>query len=572
MGSVELGRYFSVVALVATLLVGGCVEAKQYTPPPPSVPVLRLPRNDAYLESLNAASLRPRFSWDASTGVSNEITYEVQYSTDPMFDSEVASVLVKDTTYRPESALAVSMAPPVGRRYYWRVRACIEAVCSEFSPSRRVNVGRSDKDLNGDGYADVVVGAPSDNQDGAAAGRAYVYFGQAGSMDSVADGIIANGTEQDFLGGSVAMVGDVNGDGFADLAVAANGDDLKGVDSGSVHFYYGGAGRSFDVVADETISGEQAGDRFGHVVSGPGDLNGDGYSDVVISAPENAAGGASSGRVYVYFGTSGSSLSLRRGILQGGNAGAEFGSSLAEVGDVNADGMADFIVNNGPSAGGCFSSLYLGSAGQVFASLEQRFVQMSAGLCELVMTGAGDVNGDGRSDIAAVARSTLSRDDLIGRAYVYVMPERIEGTQDISTTGILVDRAGAETYSVAPVGDVNGDGYDDLSTNNRSDVAVYFGRPDITLPLLLGGLFRPLGVRDIEVAGDVNGDGIGDIVVGCPFGGEPVRLYLGGAGSSFDPMVDTTLSAGLPSSAFGYSVATHLIGGSAAQKRVRKRS
>src|SRR5688572_18540160 len=100
--------------------------------------------------------------------------------------------------------------------------------------------------------------------------------------------------------GSVSGAGDVNGDGYADVIVGAWLNDAGGAAAGRAYVYYGGP--AADAVADWTLTGEAAGDGFGISVSGAGDVNGDGYDDVIVGASLNDAGGASAGRAYVYYG------------------------------------------------------------------------------------------------------------------------------------------------------------------------------------------------------------------------------------------------------------------------------
>ena len=104
----------------------------------------------------------------------------------------------------------------------------------------------------------------------------------------------------DLFGYSVSRAGDVNGDGYSDIIVGANGNDAGGNNAGRAYIYFGGA--SMDNTADVILTGEAAGDYFGYSVSTAGDVNGDGYSDVIVGAYLNDAGGSDAGRAYIYFG------------------------------------------------------------------------------------------------------------------------------------------------------------------------------------------------------------------------------------------------------------------------------
>ena len=154
-------------------------------------------------------------------------------------------------------------------------------------------------DVNGDGFADVIVGAYLNDAGGGNAGRAYVYYGGP-AADAVADLTLTGEAAGDEFGISVSGARDVNGDGFADVIVGANLNDAGGGEAGRAYVYYGGPGA--DAVADLTLTGEAAGDQFGYSVSGAGDVRGDGFADVIVGASLNDAGGLFAGRAYVYYG------------------------------------------------------------------------------------------------------------------------------------------------------------------------------------------------------------------------------------------------------------------------------
>ena len=104
----------------------------------------------------------------------------------------------------------------------------------------------------------------------------------------------------DYFGYSVAGAGDVNGDGYGDVIVGAYHNDAGGTDAGRAYVHFGGPGA--DAVADLTLTGAAAYDQFGYSVAGAGDINGDGYDDVIVGALFNDGGAANAGRAYVYYG------------------------------------------------------------------------------------------------------------------------------------------------------------------------------------------------------------------------------------------------------------------------------
>jgi hypothetical protein len=367
-----------------------------------SVPHPRLPMNDAYTGRVSATnSLRPTFVWDASTtSAGDTIEYELEYSRDATFATGVTTLRTAETSHRPADPLSVSFVPPVGARYYWHVRACVAETCSPFSPTRWVNLGRSDRDFNGNGVADIMVGAPGTDVNGQSSGTAYLGLGRAmltvdlfdfvsgggddilgasvGFTDVNADGYadVLVGASQGgetkrgegyvFLGspssglgsgfllyapanaddfGMVVPAGDVNGDGFDDVIVGAQlATQQDSVRSGRAYIYFGGVGGTFDTTPDAILDGELDDDGFGFSIGGGGDVNGDGFADVVVGAYRNDAGGIDAGRAYVYLGGAGAFDTTPDAILTGVAQGDWFGHSVAIAGDVNGDGFADVVI------------------------------------------------------------------------------------------------------------------------------------------------------------------------------------------------------------------------------------
>jgi len=199
----------------------------------PASPVLRFPWNGYMTGSVHTGALpaernalRPRFVWEPSEGAERyelqlTASCEAQTRASCVFDGAIEGV-TSETEWRPDEALPVSMAPPVGRRYVWRARACNAAGCSDWSQVRYLDVGRQPSDFNGDGYADVLIGAPGEDAGAEGqAGRSFTFYGPA-----PAESVGAYQTEHPTVanaafGGSVAAVGDVNGDGFSDAIITA---------------------------------------------------------------------------------------------------------------------------------------------------------------------------------------------------------------------------------------------------------------------------------------------------------------------------------------------------------------
>jgi hypothetical protein len=266
-------------------------------------------------------------------------------------------------------------------------------------------------DLDGDGKNDFIAGAPRANPNGQPnAGSAYVFSSAACSLIFRVNGAV----REDFLGRSVAGIGDFDGDGNADFVVGAPFADPdtmdRSVNSGAAFVYSG-----LDGSVLLTIRGDSADDYLGQSVADAGDVNGDGRADFIVGAPNaNPEGRPDAGWAGIFLGPGGFPVYE----LTGDSTGDLFGWSVAGAGDVDGDGSDDVIVgaigadpNGFDYAGSAF--LLSGADRSVIFRAEG-----SGSLHELgyVVGGAGDVNGDGRPDILA---SALLADSGRGEVFVY---------------------------------------------------------------------------------------------------------------------------------------------------------
>jgi len=147
-------------------------------------------------------------------------------------------------------------------------------------------------DVNGDGYADVIVGAPNYDSGEVDEGAAFVFLGSSSGVASGSPATAAATLQSNQvgaqLGGSVAGAGDVNGDGYADVIVGASGYDAGETDEGVAFVFLGsasGIASGSPAAAGVALQSNQVNARLGHSVAGAGDGNGDGYADVIVGAP-----------------------------------------------------------------------------------------------------------------------------------------------------------------------------------------------------------------------------------------------------------------------------------------------
>ena len=198
-------------------------------------------------------------------------------------------------------------------------------------------------DVNGDGYADVIVGAYCYDNGESDEGRAYVYHGSVTGLGAAAAWTAESNQASAYFGVSVSGAGDVNGDGYADVIVGAYRYDNGESDEGRAYVYHGSV-TGLGAAAAWTAESNQASAYFGNSVSGAGDVNGDGYADVIVGAYYYDNGETDEGRAYVYHGSVTGLGAAAAWTAESNQASAGFGNSVSGAGDVNGDGYADVIV------------------------------------------------------------------------------------------------------------------------------------------------------------------------------------------------------------------------------------
>ncbi len=283
-------------------------------------------------------------------------------------------------------------------------------------------------DLDGNGVIDLAVGAAGDDTAGFDRGAVHVLLlnanGTVKSTLKIASG--SNGgpnlLSNDAFGGALAALGDLDGDGITELAVGARGDDTGGSNRGATYVLFlnsTGSVRSSVKLAHNTNGGPAlaTADGFGHALAAMGDLDGDGVPDLAVGAAGDDTGGSNRGAVHLLLlnrsGTARARVKLASGAAGGPTLanGDAFGSSLATIGDLNGDGVAELAVGtpNDDAGGynrGSVQVLMLSPTGQIKSSLRITTNQNGGPVLTtndyfgVAVAAAGDFNGDGLTDLA----------------------------------------------------------------------------------------------------------------------------------------------------------------------------
>ncbi|RFB01423.1 beta strand repeat-containing protein [Parvularcula marina] len=456
-------------------------------------------------------------------------------------------------------------------------------------------------DFNGDGIDDFIIGAPNYSNDNDSAGSAFIVFGTDMGFDpafelSSIDG--TNGIElrginvDDRTGFSVSNAGDVNGDGIDDVIVGAYVAAPNGALSGKTYVVFGTTSPLGPVLDLSTLNGTNGFvlngangfDLSGISVSGGGDVNNDGFSDLIVGANfADSNGFAENGKTYVVFGGNSFGASVELSSLNGANgfavngANANFdlsGNAVSNAGDVNADGIDDIVISG--IAGRYY--VVFGSDQPFSSTIDVSGLNGTNGFTftggtsfrnGVSASNAGDINGDGIDDIVVgtgrVNSGTGEAYVIFGQAGAFsstIDASSLNGTNGFIFRGLAQFENLGESVSYA--GDINGDGYDDLligaygagSSFSDGQTYVLFGKAggfsalytradlDGTNGFIIQGGGGAGRIGDaISAAGDVNGDGIDDLLIGArsgtPNGILSGQSYVLFGRATFDAVVDT---------------------------------
>ncbi|MFB2921026.1 VWD domain-containing protein [Aerosakkonema funiforme] len=452
------------------------------------------------------------------------------------------------------------------------------------------------KDFNGDGFDDFIIGAfAADPNNNNAAGETYVVFGKQGGFPASIDlpkldgsnGFILNGIDTNgFSGGSVSSAGDINGDGLDDIVIGAFGATANGQNNaGKAYVVFGAKGvyparlNLSDLNGNNgfAVNGVNEFDYLGLAVSGAGDINADGIDDLLIGAPGPLNGTVS--KSYVIYGHKGtfaaninsSDINRSNGFVINDNDGKS-GTSVSAAGDINGDGIDDIIINAEENDSNNY--VIFGSANGFAANFNLAELNGSNGFIldtrneksGTTVSKAGDINGDTIDDLIISLSSSNSN---AGKTYILFgnkqgFAPRFDVSQFNGRNGFaLVNNIdGNLISSVSGLGDLNGDGIDDLAIStsqanlNAGKTYILFGdnagftssfslsKINGTNGLVINGVNEDdLSGTSLSQGGDINGDNIDDLIIGSPgnlFNNSPGQTHVVFGSTLFGSGKDTS--------------------------------
>jgi hypothetical protein len=398
-------------------------------------------------------------------------------------------------------------------------------------------------DVNGDGYADVLIGSPDYDNGELDEGIVWLHLGGPDGLDSAPAWHAEGDSDGLYLGAGSRGVGDVNGDGYSDIAIAANLWSGPLGFEGRVQIFHGGPSGP-GAVADTVLTGGQFNGGFGGAVGGVGDVDGDGFGDVVVIGFGENGAVIDEGQAHLFLG---SPAGLEQSPLWSfglGETNAQQTSArvdaVAGLGDVDGDGHADFAIGasmadpNGSNSGAVH--VFHGGAGGPAAVPTTTFAGIEPNdEFGFSVAGPGDVDGDGFAELLVGAPETSGS---VQGGHVYLFEGTAGGLNPLSVWdqigGYFWPGSSWLGWSVTATGDVDGDGYADFAVSmpNYSEtfslrglVLVFLGGP--TWPSL-NGEWEGAGLQSEQFgwrlagAGDIDGNGGGDLVFSTPFRDSPL--------------------------------------------------
>ncbi|MCD4656816.1 MAG: choice-of-anchor D domain-containing protein [Planctomycetes bacterium] len=413
-------------------------------------------------------------------------------------------------------------------------------------------------DFNGDGIEDIIVGTYGNIHSGLRTGKAYIYLGSKNltplMLSNSVIGFYGRTNDRNnpyYFGCSASSAGDFNNDGYDDIIIGAAGEDFGGTRAGCAFIFFGSQNPSrsnYALNADVIIIGENENDRFGWGTTSAGDLNNDGIEDIIIGAPGFYEGGYSTGKAYIYYGSSSPTSIIYATnadvMITGVDVGGKFGGCVSSAGDYNNDNIDDIIIG-APYANGQTNRT---GVVYIFYGKSNIAANLSASSADVKFNGrqtneefgysvssAGDFNNDGIDDIIIGAWHDYENATWAGAAFVYYgssSPISIEYPRNADIRILGENAYDGFAISVSNAGDFNNDGLDDILISTHCDDSggndvgaafVFYGKSNHYSMyskgdadfIVLGENYREWFGFCSSSAGDLNSDGIDDFIIGA---------------------------------------------------------
>ncbi len=488
------------------------------------------PPQRVYLFRGSASGLSTSPSWSATTPSSAPQSLGWCGALGDVNGDGYADIVVTDLDYpaNPGGAAFLYFADPLA--HPGTVFASTPTQTIQGTSGFGQNAGSFAADVNGDGFSDLIAADFG-------TGEGHVYLGGASGVSPTASYTLTGPQAGSSFGSNAGTAGDVDGDGISDAFFVDPGRDHPQADEGAVYVYYG---QSPDTVLNTpsaplhpaAMSGTTT-SRFGSSLSASGDVNGDGFSDLLVGSPEFDNSFGDAGKAELHLGSKDGVGTSSVWAIEGQGAGRKLGTAVAFAGDVDDDGFGDVLVGE-PNFTGTFSNqgrfqLFRGNASGLLGSTPAfTFSPGEPGaLLGTSLATAGDINGDGLADVIVGAPGAHAGQSDRGAAYVFYgkrsAPYLVVGP--VLDAGVAGARFGT---AVSIAGDVDGDGFSDVLVgaprggNLLEEGIAYLYAGSIAglgtspnwsyVPGVAGAHFG----SSVCAAGDVNGDGLSDILVGAP--------------------------------------------------------
>ncbi len=384
-------------------------------------------------------------------------------------------------------------------------------------------------DINGDTYDDLLAGAPRFDSGQTRGGAAFLFYGSPTGLSDQPDWSVVSDLTGARYGFAVSAAGDVNGDSYGDMLVGAYRSNDGQPEEGRVYLYLGSL-HGLPTTSDWTFESNQKEAHLGYSVAGGGDVNGDGFDDVLVGARWYSDTLSNEGAAYLFLGSPTGLGNTPDWTAVGGQINAAFGTAVAFGGDINGDGYDDILV------GAPYYDGILADEGAVFlfwgdsAGPDNTAVQTITGgqansLFGAALT-AADFDHDNRSDVVVGAPCASGVTDSEGAAFLY--PGRTQGLGNTAVWSAFSGQTGARLGTAVATGDFNGDGQTDLlvgapdyshDQSLEGRVFLYLGNAgaiDTTASWIGEGNKAETSFGWSVASGDMDGDGFDDAAVGAP--------------------------------------------------------